>query len=240
MKPRIGITTSLGTRENPAAPNVGLDYTRAIAMAGGVPLALLPVEGPGLVKEQLSAVDGVVLIGGPDYDPCLWDEELHPATNLISDTRQKYDIALARAADRMKLPMLGVCGGHQLINIIRGGAVAQDVYTGGLYPEPKCHSAVRARHRVDIEPGSLLARITGRTRLTTNSTHHQAISRAGRHLAINARCTDGVCEGIEDARPERFVVGVQWHPERLAPKSEPQLRIFQALVKAARKSRPHR
>ena len=217
-----------------------LDRMEAALLIRGVPLVLVPVEPKGLVKEQLAAVDGLVLIGGSDYDPCLWDEELHPATNLISETRQKYDIALAKAADRMKLPVLGICGGHQLINIIRGGAVAQDVYTGGLYPDPKCHSSTRARHRIDVEPDSRLAKMLGRTRLTTNSTHHQSVSRPGRNIRIVARCPDGVCEGIEDARPDRFVVGVQWHPERVYGRSEANLRLFQALVRAARGSRPHR
>jgi putative glutamine amidotransferase len=233
-RPAIGITTSLGTAENPTSPTVGRDYTGAVEAAGGVPVVLPPVDSGALAAAQLGLVRGLVIIGGPDYDPAHWGEKPGPATELIHPDRERHDLALFAAADRRGLPVLGICGGHQLINIARGGSLIQDVATSGLFPKLLCHGARRARHEVAVEPGSLLAEILGVTRIVTNSTHHQAVSRPGRNMRIVARSADGVAEAIEDVRTGRFVLGVQWHPERLAEKERVHARIFEALVRAAR------
>ena len=234
MKPRIGITMSLGTAEKPAPPNIPEGYVEAAVEAGAVPVALPPVEKKSLIPAQLAAVDGLILIGGPDYSPSLWNQKLDPATILVNPKRQEFDLALARRADRMRLPMLGICGGHQLIAVARGGSVIQDLRTSRTFPRLTCHSGARVRHRVDVAEGSALASVLGRVRLKTNSYHHQAVEKAGRNLVTVARAFDGVCEAIEDPRPRRFVIGVQWHPERMFAKDEVQLRLFRALARAAR------
>ena len=238
MKPRIGVTTSLGSSEKPTSPTVPVEYVDAVAAAGGVPVVLPPVDSARLVAEQLLAVHGIVLIGGPDYGPKAYGEKLDPATNLIDRRRERYDFALVRAADRLAVPMLGICGGHQLIAIARGGSIIQDLGTSGLYPKLMCHASKRVRHKVRVESGSLAAKVLGCKELKVNSFHHQAVMKPGRNMRVTSRCVDGVCEAVEDARAGRegrFVLGLQWHPERMFTRSARQLKPFQALVAAARK-----
>jgi len=233
MPRRIGISMGMGSAGKPANPYIPEGYAEAVAAAGGVPLALPPVGSKAQIRGQLDTVDGLLLVGSPDYHPKLWGEKLDPATNLINPRRMAYDLELARQADRRRIPVLGICGGHQLISITRGGSIIQDLGTSHLYPKLICHSGARVRHRVDVEAGTLCAKALGRTRLRTNSFHHQAVRSPGRNLRIVAHCCDGVVEAIEDPRPGRFVMGVQWHPERMFSRDRVQLGPFRALVKAA-------
>ena len=140
---------------------------------------------------------------------------------------------LLRAALSRHLPVLGVCGGMQLINVERGGALWQDL--SAQAPSPLQHQQATAKdqpaHEVEVVSGTLLARVVSTTTLPVNSTHHQACKRLGAGLIVSARAGDGLVEGIEDpSRP--FLVGVQWHPESM--REAPQRAIYRALVEAAR------
>ncbi|MHC4200318.1 MAG: gamma-glutamyl-gamma-aminobutyrate hydrolase family protein, partial [Planctomycetota bacterium] len=182
-KPRIGITMSLGTDRKPTSARLRAEYVDAVVAAGGVPVALPHVESKGLLAAQLEAVGGLLLIGGPDYDPARYGERPPPGAVLVNPRRERYEIALVRAADGLRMPILGICGGHQLVNIVRGGTIVQDLASSGLYPglvrhraalgseseaarrgraAPGSHGKSKSiRHPVSVEAGSRLAKVMG-------------------------------------------------------------------------------
>jgi len=128
--------------------------------------------------------------------------------------KQKFDLALAKAAIKRKMPILGTCYGAQLINVVLGGALFQDIAS-------QIKSAIGHRksyHKVYLCEGTLLYRILGRKHIITNSTHHQAIKTLGKNLIINARAEDSIIEGVEMAHG--FCLGLQWHPERMMDSKE--------------------
>ena len=239
-RPIIGITCSqieVGERKQPwlAAHTA---YADAVAAGGGVPL-LLPIPSPdwpndpeAYAQAMLERVDGLLLSGGNDSDPSFYGQELHPATKLVSRERDLLELALAKQAMQHDRPMLGICRGIQTLTIAAGGSLIQD-----LPIEPICHSSRPERsspyHKVTLDQGSRLNEIYGVAELTTNSYHHQAADAIG-SLRIIARADDGVVEGLEKGGC-RFVLGVQWHPEEMIRQYPEQVKLFQALVGAARR-----
>ncbi|HSR70829.1 MAG TPA: gamma-glutamyl-gamma-aminobutyrate hydrolase family protein [Kiloniellales bacterium] len=207
------------------------NYCAAVARAGGLPV-LLPHE-PDLAESYLDGLDGVVVTGGAfDVDPARFGAATRHASVTTKDRRTEFELRLARGALARDLPLLGICGGEQLINVALGGTLLQHI--PDAVPGALAHEQPNAReepgHEVEIEPGTLLHRICGVTRLSVNSAHHQAVETVGPGVVIDARAPDGVIEGIE-APGRRFCLGVQWHPEYgLGPADEA---IFSAFVAAA-------
>ena len=210
------------------------NYCAAVIRAGGLPV-VLPHE-PDLAESYLDSIEGLVLTGGDfDVDPALFGAgERHP-TVKTKDKRTAFEIAVARGALDRHMPVLGICGGQQLLHVVLGGALIQhipDEVTGALaheQPNPRDE----AGHEVDVRKGTLLHRIVGVTRLAVNSAHHQAAKDEPDEVVIKAVGPDGVIEGIEAAE-ERFCLGVQWHPEFAV--SDGGTRIFEAFIEAARSS----
>jgi putative glutamine amidotransferase len=195
-------------------------YLDAIVRAGGLPLVLPPVRGSAAVARQLAAVDGLLLTGGADYRPALYGGRSHPAVELCLPAREEYDCALAAAALERGVPTLGICGGLQLINICRGGT---------LHVHVKGHA--KTTHGVTVFGAGRLAAILGSTTLRVNSSHHQAVRRPGRGLRVAAYAKDGLIEALEGTGAA-FLLGVQWHPERMRTRSAE--RLFRAFVRAVR------
>jgi putative glutamine amidotransferase len=189
------------------------NYCDVIAAAGGVPVAL-PHE-PDLVEAYLGMIDGLVVTGGAfDVDPALFGAaERHPTVKL-KERRTRFEWAIVQGAVARDMPLLGICGGQQLLNVVLGGTLIQhipDSVADALaheQPNPRTEPG----HDVLVEPGTLLHRITGSERLAVNSAHHQAAERVGAGVLVSGRAPDGVVEAIEDPR-RRFCLGVQWHPE---------------------------
>ncbi len=189
------------------------NYATSIAKAGGLPVSLpLEVE---LVPDILARIDGLVLTGGAfDIDPALFGDAARHETVTIKPQRTNFEMALTRAALAADLPVLGICGGEQLLNVALGGTLIQhipDEIPGALaheQPNPRDEPG----HEVEIVPGSRLYDIVGAGTLAVNSAHHQAVKEPAASLAVNARAPDGVIEGIEDP-DKRFCIGVEWHPE---------------------------
>jgi len=235
MRPLIGVTTSelrpstagtLRRHGEPAQPEMalGMPYLRAIEAAGGLPVVLPPI---GDVEAILGRLDAVCLSGGPDLDPAAYGAcERHAELGQTEPELDAFELALARAADRSGLPLLGICRGAQALNVARGGTLHQH-----LPGHRQTAAGTQPTHAVEIVAGTRLALIAGAGALDVNSFHHQAVAALGHGLRVAARAADGTVEAIE-APGSRFVLGVQWHVEGLV--GEPRHRpVFEALIAAA-------
>jgi gamma-glutamyl-gamma-aminobutyrate hydrolase PuuD len=189
------------------AYSVKIGYVDCVVAAGGVPLLAPCVADDRTRDEFVARADGFLFIGGADWPPALYGAEPHPKTKLQNEQRVRADDYLVRAALDGDKPVLGICAGHQLLHIARGGSLVQHLDAADDHVAP-------AEHDIAIVPGSRLERICGATTVRVNSRHHQAIDGRTLHesFTVTARAPDGVIEGIEMAG-DRFVVGVQWHPE---------------------------
>jgi putative glutamine amidotransferase len=208
------------------------NYCGTIEAAGGLAM-LLPHE-PARAGDYLDRLDGVVVTGGAfDIDPALFGAaERHP-TVTTKDRRTSFELALTRGALERDLPVLGICGGQQLLNVALGGTLIQhipDEVAAALAHEQKTPRD-QTSHPVAVVEGTRLRAIVGRAEIAVNSTHHQAVKTVGENLVVDAVAPDGVIEGIEDPR-RRFCIGVQWHPEYRITAADAAL--FAAFIAACR------
>ena len=206
------------------------NYCAAVAQAGGLAV-LLPHE-PERADAYVDRLDGLIVTGGAfDIDPALYGADGRHASVTTKDRRTAFEKAAAERALDRDMPVLGICGGQQLLNVVLGGTLIQhipDEVEGALaheQPNPRTEPG----HSVAVAPGTLLRRIVGADTLAVNSAHHQAAREVGRGVAVNAVAPDGVIEGIE-AVGARFCLGVQWHPEYGIDRGD--ARIFAAFVDA--------
>jgi putative glutamine amidotransferase len=207
------------------------NYCDAVVRAGGLPV-LLPHE-PEQAEAYLAFLDGLVVTGGAfDVDPALFGASSRHASVVTKDRRTAFELAVTRGAVESDKPVLGICGGQQLLNVALGGTLIQHI--PDEVENPLAHEQPNPRtepgHVVKVTPGTLLHRITGAAELPVNSAHHQAVKDLAPGMVVDAVATDGVIEGIEDPR-RRFLIGVQWHPEYAI--SEGDTRLFAAFVAAA-------
>jgi len=206
------------------------NYAEAIAAAGGLPVAL--PHDPSLAAAYLDRIDALVVTGGAfDVDPALYGAADRHDTVTLKQRRTAAEHALTQGALARNLPVLGICGGEQLLAVVLGGTLIQhipDTVPGALEHEQR-NPRHEAGHRVAVTPGTLLHRIVGAAEMQVNSSHHQAVLDPGPSAVVNAVADDAVIEGLEDAR-YRFCLGVQWHPEfGIDPGDR---RIFDALIAA--------
>ncbi|HEY9713418.1 MAG TPA: gamma-glutamyl-gamma-aminobutyrate hydrolase family protein [Chroococcales cyanobacterium] len=215
--PLIGINTDVeGT--NPKEAKIYSLYYEAIEKSGGIPV-LLPPLSEEKTKAALHRLDGIMLIGGPDYPPSIYGQEKNPKTHLMHEDRSKFDMVLAsEAIATADMPVLGICAGSQVLNIASKGSLIQDIPT--QKPESKIkHSSPNgwevgfARHPIAIDRDSKLYKIYGSTPPSVVSSHHQCIDKVGSGFKVVAHSEDGVPEAIEST-DGRFLIGVQYHPER--------------------------
>jgi putative glutamine amidotransferase len=208
------------------------NYCGAVARAGGLPI-LLPHE-PEQAGAYLDELDGLVVTGGAfDIDPAMFGATSRHATVTTKDRRTAFEVAMTRGALECDLPILGICGGQQLLNVVLGGTLIQHIpdEVGGALAHEQPNPRTEPGHVVSVKPGTLLHRICAVERLEVNSAHHQAAKDVGDGVVVNAIAEDGVIEGIEDPR-RRFCLGVQWHPEYAI--SAGDKRIFAAFIGASR------
>ena len=208
------------------------NYCAAVVRAGGLPVPL--AHEAGLVDAFLDRLDGVIVTGGAfDLDPALFGAAERHASVTTKDRRTAFELALTRTALARDLPLLGICGGQQLLAVALGGSLIQHI--PDAVPDALAHEQPNPRdepgHEVIVAPGTRLHRIVGRDRLAVNSAHHQAVAEIPNGVTVNARAPDGVIEGIETGA-HRFCLGVQWHPEFEI--TDADSRLFQALIEAAR------
>lgn len=231
----MGITSyaqeaSWGAWTLPAAL-VPLSYVRSVELAGGRPLVVPPVADA--VEETLDVLHGLVLSGGADIDPATYGETPHPETTMLQPHRDEAELTLLEAALARELPVLAICRGMQMLNILYGGNLHQHL------PELVGHEGHRetpgvfSKHPVRLRESSTTGTILGE-RTSVKSSHHQGVERIGEGLDVVGWAEDGAVEAIED-RARRFAVGVLWHPEEGEDKA-----LFEALVEQARRYKAER
>jgi putative glutamine amidotransferase len=250
-RPRIGLT--LDADEARRRYELGTSYVDAVLLAGGLPILLphtreaaapqgAPTAERGFAGSYLAAylalLDGLVVTGGAfDVPPELYGEARRPECGATKPERTAFERDLLEAALAARLPVLGVCGGMQLLNVVRGGSLYQDLVAdaglaGHEQPPPKDAPS----HVANLVPGTQLAALVGAEPLGVNSTHHQAVKVPGAGVLVSARAPDGVVEAIE--LPDlRFALGVQWHPEAVVRHEPRHAAIYRGLVAAARDAR---
>ena len=230
MRPRIGLTVDVD--EARGEYRLARAYADAVLAAGGLPV-LIACRDEAPATAYLAFCHGIVITGGDfDIPPERYGEVRRACCGPEKVGRTDFEWALCEAALAGGTPLLGVCGGMQLVNVVRGGTLYQDLGADLGVPTHEQLPKDAASHPVEIAPDSLLARLLGMQPLPVNSTHHQAVRKLGAGVLVSARAPDGVVEAIE--LPDLpFAVGVQWHPERIIPRDARHLGLWQGLIEAA-------
>ncbi|HST19421.1 MAG TPA: gamma-glutamyl-gamma-aminobutyrate hydrolase family protein [Gaiellaceae bacterium] len=233
-KPVVGITTYLTQAAwsywNLPAALIPASYVRAVEEAGGSPLLVPPGAS---VDETLDAVDGLVFSGGSDIEPELYGADAHAQTTGTVRERDEFELELMRAALERDVPVLAICRGSQVLNVVRGGDIEQHLPDRLGDEVHRAEAGVFGEHPVEVLEGTRLAAILGPS-AAAKSHHHQGFGRVGEGLAESARAADGTLEGVEDPSL-RFAVGVLWHPEEDEDRA-----LFASLVEAAAERRAAR
>lgn len=207
-------------------------YTSSLRRAGAQVVVLPPVVSQGELEWVARAYDGFLFTGGADIDPAIYHQDRIPQCGAADSVRDAMEFPLFRMALGEGKPILAICRGCQLMNVVFGGSLYQDIPTqrAGSLDHSVAEKAHGLSHSVRVEPGTRLHRAVRAEALRVNTLHHQGIDRLGGGLVVSARSEDGLVEGIESI-DHRYVVGVQWHPELLAGLRPQHQRIFDEFVK---------
>ena len=235
--PVVGITSTnrLGSNDN---------YITAIERFGGEPRVFAALDSSirthlASISEYLSHIDGLLLTGGCDINPSVYFQEWHFTIGDVSRPRDALEIRLFQKALEADMPVFGICRGIQIMSVAMGGELYQDI-EDTVPRETLSHTrrwdGTDSQHEIEITDGSLLHGLIGKSVSTVNSSHHQAVDVVGKELVVTARSTaDGIIEAIEHP-DKRFMLGVQYHPERMLDKPgmhEHAVKLFEAFIAAA-------
>lgn len=235
MKPIIGIVPSVEGEAREYVLNM-VDV-EAIKAMGGIPILLSYVEKEEEITQLVQIIDGLYLVGGNDIDPSYFNEDPHPELGEVNPTRDAFEMLILRGFLTRNKPVLGVCKGSQMINVVLGGNLYQDIYSQVRNPLIQHHQkspTTHASHTIDLVEGTKLCNIVGQSRIKVNSRHHQAIRNVGTDIIVSSRSNDGIIESIESTKHD-FVIGVQWHPENLlVAKDHSSKRIYQSFIEACK------
>lgn len=234
-RPRIGIAMRI---EHPTDRfYLSRHYSEAVETAGGAPLHVSLIPNASYLDAVVDGLDGILLPGSDsDVDPLRFGQQPHPNLGSVHAIKDQTDLLIIDVAERKQIPLFAICYGMQVLNVSRGGTLIQDIQS--QLPEAIKHEQGSPRdrpsHGVRVEEGSRLSGILRASELLVNSHHHQAIETVGANLVATAWSSDGVIEAIEDPRPDRFVVAVQWHPELGWRNDQFSQRLFDSFVARAR------
>lgn len=238
-RPRIGITMRLEL--STSRFYLGRDYSEAVEAAGGVPIHISLIPKTEYITEVLADLDGILLPGSnTDIDPHYYGEEPHHKLGTVIPEKDETDFLVLAEAERLNLPVLAICFGMQAVNVIRGGELVQDLES--QLPKSIKHEqgapAHRNSHGLKIAKGNILSGLPAvkgaKGPIRVNSSHHQAVDKVGKNLKAIAWAKDGVIEGIQDTRKNRFLLGVQWHPELSAGQDDLSREIFELFIERCR------
>ena len=233
MKPIIGINCDYEEERKQPYSFTYRDYCEAIIAAGGIPFLLPIIKDKNDVEFSLKKIDGLLLTGGNDVPPQRYGEERHERTVCVHPDKDISDFTLVETSIQTKKPILAICYGTQLVNVALGGSLIQDIPSEVKTPIiHKDSKNEHYTHTITIEKNSLLYQIIGTDCIKADSTHHQAIKRLGNGLKDTAHTEDGIIEAVE-WKGYPFLVGVQWHPERMTD-SPHHLALFKALIAASK------
>lgn len=252
-RPRIGVPWRTSQEEAETnRPKID-NYLNAVRQAGGEPVLISLRQPPDQLRRQVEALDAFVLPGSPsDVDPAHYGAADHGLSEPADASREATDSAILKHALAEKKPVLAICYGCQLLNVYLGGTLIQDIRSEiqtqvrHSRKDPPA-SKNDPTHPAELDSGSRLAALAGGTRAEINSSHHQAIARPGKDLRVTAKSPeDGIIEGVEWTGDSNWVVGVQWHPERMFAGEAPNtlepfaLRLFRDFVATARGVAAHK
>ena len=219
-------------------------YFNSVRQAGAQPVDVALDQSPAVLSSQLDDLDGFVLPGSPaDVDPARFQAAPHPKTDPFDANRERTDGQILDHSFKTGKPVLAICFGCQILNVHQQGTLIQDLkseHLGALAHGdtdlPPGAKTGDLQHPATFEPGSLLAQLNGGPTGTINSSHHQAIAKPGKDLAVTAHAPDGTIEAVEYTGGPGWVVGVQWHPERM-PEDALARALFTEFVAAAERAR---
>jgi putative glutamine amidotransferase len=241
-RPRVGIPWRTAEEEAENNRPKIKTYEDAVRKAGGEPV-LVSLIDPVRLESALRSLDAFVLPGSPaDVEPTEYGAVNRGLSAPADLPRERTDRAILRHAFAQKKPVLAICYGCQVLNVYLGGTLIQDLRaeTGTTTPHRKKDIAPEPaddpRHEAVFEPDSRLAKVLGSAQGQVNSSHHQAIDKPGKTLRVTAHASDGTVEGVEWTGDSNWVVGVQWHPERMFGDSFSD-QLFSDFIAAARSAR---
>jgi putative glutamine amidotransferase len=237
-RPRIGIPMRI------EAPTdrfyLARQYSEAVEAAGGIPFHISLIPEPDYVTQVVESLDGILLPGSDsDVDPQRYGHQPHPRLGTVQPIKDRTDLLVLAAAEKKRIPVLGICFGMQVLNVYRGGTLIQDIESQVPNAIKHEQGAPRDRrsHSIKILSGSVLESLAGAEQSSVNSHHHQAIDSIGRDLIATAWSTDGLVEALEDPRAQPFVMTVQWHPEIGWENDELSQAIFGRFVREVRENK---
>jgi putative glutamine amidotransferase len=233
QRPRIGITMRLELSTDRFY--LARYYSEAVEAAGGAPVHISLIPEHKYIAAVMDSLDGILLPGSDsDVDPLRYGAQPHPQLGSVVPVKDETDLLVLEQIERRNLPLFAICFGMQILNVSRGGSLIQDIAT--QLPKAIKHEQGpprdRPSHTVNLDKNSLLAALAKDRRAVVNSHHHQAIETVGENLKATAWASDGLIESLEDTRPNRFAVGVQWHPELGWQKDQLSQKLFSEFVKA--------
>ena len=213
-RPRIGITMRLELESDRFY--LARHYSEAVEAAGGAPVHISLIPSRDYVSAVMDELDGVLLPGSDsDVDPLRYGAEPHPQLGTVVNIKDETDLLVLEEIEKRRTPLLAICFGMQVLNVSRNGTLVQDI-PSQIANSIKHEQGVprdRPSHRISIAKTSLVYRLAASETALVNSHHHQALQTVGRELVATAWAADGIVEAVEDSRADRFVLGVQWHPE---------------------------
>jgi len=234
-RPRIGITMRLELQTDRFY--LGRHYSEAVEAAGGVPVHISLIPDPLYISAVMDGLDGILLPGSDsDVDPLRYGAEPHPNLGTVQPIKDETDLLVLAEIEKRSLPLFAICFGMQVLNVSRGGTLFQDIQSqvDGAIKHEQGAPRDRPSHGIKLSKSSLLAKLAADERALVNSHHHQAIEKVGRELTATAWAADGLIEALEDTRGDRFVLGVQWHPELGWEEDKLSQRLFDRFIAACR------
>src|SRR5215203_3384425 len=237
-RPRIGITMRI--EHTTDRFYLSRYYSEAVEAAGGVPLHISLIPNADYIDSVVAQLDGILLPGSDsDVDPLRYDQQPHPQLGTVQTIKDETDLLVIAAAEQRRIPIFAICFGMQVLNVSRGGTLIQDISSQvpGAIKHEQGPPRDRPSHRIRLLENTRLSDIAGAVDAVVNSHHHQAVESIGANLVATAWATDGVIEALEDPRPDRFVMAVQWHPELGWENDLFSQRLFRAFVNEAANAR---